>query len=455
MSEKPHEQTARDASRGATSTRIGSLSTLLTRFLMVYPILFMLPFPLSLLGLCNYIPGFSESFLARAIDWLTGLHAQLTQPIIGWLGRVLTGEAPSFEFTGSGDGLASYLGVLLNVGVAAAISLVWWLWRRSQPVSPRVADACRVLLRYYLAWIMLSYGFAKVFPLQFPAMGPDRLLQPYGDSSPMGLLWTFMGASPGYQMFAGAAEVLGGVLLFFRRTTLLGALVVVAVMTNVFAMNMCFDVPVKLYSFHYLLFAVILSLPDLPRLVGLLIANAPTAPRDLRPFWFGSRRWRRILSVAKFVLVAALLGTNLQSSVQRMRTAGPWASPDDLRGIYRVESFEVSGSDPDAATIADEVRWVRVGINPPWVATVQRADGTATRLRLQVDHEASTLALFDRSLLEPPSEPLQMDRLDDDRLRLTGVFEDISIQVTLRRDDDESLFTTRGFRWINEYPFNR
>ena len=48
-----------------------------------------------------------------------------------------------------------------------------------------------------------------------------------------------------------------------------------------------------------------------------------------------------------------------------------------------------------------------------------------------------------------------MDRLGGDRLRLTGVFEDVSIQVTLRRDDDESLFTTRGFRWINKYPFNR
>jgi hypothetical protein len=40
---------------------------------------------------------------------------------------------------------------------------------------------------------MLVYGFIKVFPTQFHLPGPGRLVQPYGDSSPMALLWTFMG----------------------------------------------------------------------------------------------------------------------------------------------------------------------------------------------------------------------------------------------------------------------
>ena len=38
----------------------------------------------------------------------------------------------------------------------------------------------------------------------------------------MGLLWTFMGHSPAYSAFTGAAEALAGALLLFRRTTLLG-----------------------------------------------------------------------------------------------------------------------------------------------------------------------------------------------------------------------------------------
>jgi hypothetical protein len=49
---------------------------------------------------------------------------------------------------------------------------------------------------------------------QFPAPTQDRLMQSYGDSSPMGLLWTFMGASEPYTMFVGFAEMISGILLF-------------------------------------------------------------------------------------------------------------------------------------------------------------------------------------------------------------------------------------------------
>ena len=432
------------------------LATLPERFLLVYPILFMLPFPLALFGLLHSVPGYTGSMVASALDWVTGLHTRAPQPVVAWMGRTLTGQEPSFEFTGSGDGLASYLDVLLSLVVAGLIAAAWWAWRRSTPVSGTVRDACRTLLRYYVAWVMLSYGFSKVFPLQFAVMGPDRVLQPYGDSSPMGLLWTFMGASPGYQMLAGAAEVLGGLLLMFRRTALLGALVVAAVMTNVFAMNVFFDVPVKLYSFHYLLFAVLIALPDVPRMFGLFVGNVPVAPRDLQPFWFHSPRWRRGLGIAKAVLIVALLATNIESRVERMRTSGPWAPQHELHGVYRAESFEVLGGDALAAgAIPDEMRWVRVGMRPPWTATVQRADGTATRLRMRLDEEASTLALYDRSIIDPPTDPMDLERLEDARHRLEGKFDEHSIRVTLRREDGESLFESRDFRWISEVPFNR
>ena len=57
-------------------------------------------------------------------------------------------------------------------------------------------------------------------------------------------------------MFAGFAEVLGGMLLFWRRTTLLGALILTGVLVNVVAPQLRLsDVPVKLCSLHLLAFA--------------------------------------------------------------------------------------------------------------------------------------------------------------------------------------------------------
>ncbi|MEM9291687.1 MAG: thiol-disulfide oxidoreductase DCC family protein [Acidobacteriota bacterium] len=472
----PVEESRSAALSGAALSRAGSAETFtgaasgfrlggfFERFLLIYPLLFMLPFPLTLLGMLRSIPGFSESSLASLASLPYGIHAAITQPIIGWMGETLTGEVPSFTFTGSGDGLASYLGVLLYLYIAVAGALGWSILSRSAPVPPRLADVCRVLLRYYLASVMLSYGLSKVFPLQFSMAGPDRLLQPFGDSSPMGLLWTFMGASPGYQIFAGAAEVLGGLLLLFRRTTLLGALVVAAVMTNVFAMNMFFDVPVKVHSFHYLMFAIFLVVPDVPRLFGVLIANLPVAAREQRPFWHGWRRWGKAAALIKVTLIAALLASNIDSRLERMTSGGPWTPQSDLEGIYWVDSFALSplNSSSDlldepgvGEPVPDAVRWVRVGLNAPFRMMVRHADGTHTRLRMTLDEEASTVALFRRGEQPPSTDPLSLERLEDGRLRLSGVFEDQTLEVILRIDEEESLLTSRGFRWINEVPFNR
>ena len=103
--------------------------------------------------------------------------------------------------------------------VALGIAFVWSLARRGRSVSPRTFDAMQVLVRYYLGMVMLSYGWHKVIPLQFPPPGPDRLLMTYGDSSPMGLLWAFMGASKPYVIFSGLAEVAGGFVQAHREST--------------------------------------------------------------------------------------------------------------------------------------------------------------------------------------------------------------------------------------------
>jgi uncharacterized membrane protein YphA (DoxX/SURF4 family) len=102
-----------------------------------------------------------------------------------------------------------------------------------------------VVLRYYVGITMLAYGSVKIVQLQFPSPTPWRLIEPYGDSSPFTLAWTFMGYSRGYNYFTGIAEVSCGILLLFKRTSLFGAVIAFTVSANIAAINFCFDVPVK------------------------------------------------------------------------------------------------------------------------------------------------------------------------------------------------------------------
>src|SRR5262249_7130343 len=163
---------------------------------------------------------------------------------------------------GSGDSTYKYVQVFCFLVMALAVTLVWTIRDRQRLRYPRLYEGLRIYVRFALGAAMIVYGADKVIQSQFPAPPLDRLLQPYGDASPMGLAWTFMGASRAYNIFAGAAELIGGLLLTVRRTTLLGALVSLGALSNVVALNFCYDVPDKLYPSYLLAMAVFLIVPD-------------------------------------------------------------------------------------------------------------------------------------------------------------------------------------------------
>jgi uncharacterized membrane protein YphA (DoxX/SURF4 family) len=179
---------------------------------------------------------------------------------------------------GSGDTTFHYVQVLCFLLIAATVTLIWSIVDRRRTGYHRLYLGLRVLVRIILGGTLISYGAAKVIQTQFPPPQLNRLLQPVGEMSPMGLLWTFMGASPPYNVFTGASEMLAGVLLFFPTTTLVGALLAMAVMTQVVALNFCYDVPVKLFSTHLLAESIFLVAPDARRLANVLLLNRDVAP---------------------------------------------------------------------------------------------------------------------------------------------------------------------------------
>src|SRR5258706_4683721 len=199
------------------------------RFGFVLAVLVMFPFPLGI------IPG---------LGWLVDA---LTAPIrwgVVALAALLGLPEPAQLFTGSGDTLFHYLELLL-FAIVASVATATWLTLDRRRDHARLARGLRIALRYWLAAIMCTYGVLKLFEFQFHTPPAWILDQRVGDKSPMGLMWTFMGHSRAYTMFAGGAETLACVLLLSRRTATLGALVGGAVMLNVVAMNFCYDVPVK------------------------------------------------------------------------------------------------------------------------------------------------------------------------------------------------------------------
>jgi hypothetical protein len=94
----------------------------------------------------------------------------------------------------------------------------------------------------------------------------------------MTFLWNLIGLNPVYEIICGSAEVLGGILLLYRRTALAGALFSTFVVTNVVLYNFCYDVPVKLFAVNLLLACIFLALPDALSLCHFFWSHKPAAP---------------------------------------------------------------------------------------------------------------------------------------------------------------------------------
>jgi len=230
------------------------------------------------------------------LDQLYGLNQLLGPGIPGihqmvlWVGKHVLRvhrEIPT-AFTGSGDRTFDYVLLFCVFVLAVLVTLIWSILDRRSNEYNRLAGWLYIYVRYVLVCSMFVYGLSKVIKLQFQFPPSHWLVETYGEASPMRLLWAFMGYSTPYTVFSGAAETLGAILLCFRRTTLLGALVLTPVLTNVALLNFCYDVPVKIYSAHLLLSAIYLVGPDLRHLADALVLNRPTRRLESRsalPLW--------------------------------------------------------------------------------------------------------------------------------------------------------------------------
>jgi uncharacterized membrane protein YphA (DoxX/SURF4 family) len=386
-------------------------------------------------------------------DWITKPYIELWKKIVPWVAIHVFhqgGRAVTYFPSGSGDKTLDHVLVFCYLVVAIGVAVVWSVVDRKRTHYRTLHAWLRVLVRYTLAVTMFSYGFVKVFPLQFRPTYLFRLIEPFGEFSPMGVLWSFMGVSKVYTIFSGAAEVAGGLLLLLRRTTTFGALVSSAVLLNIAFLNFCYDVPVKLYSLHLLSMALFLLAPDLRRLFDVLVRNRPVAAADLSAPAFSSRRARIAAFTVQVTFLSYVFFQQISGGWKGYRNAYVDTPRPPLYGLYEVETFTRNGRIvPPLVTEAE--RWRKVVIEFPSGVFVRKMDDSRLGFGAEYDTEKSTVTLApdgdkNRATVFAYSRP------DADHVLL----ESDTLSLRLKRiDTSKFLLMSRGFHWIQEQPFNR
>lgn len=426
---------ATDARRWSIATRIAF------RFLFVY------------LGIYNF-GFFFQVMMTESAYMLYLKYMELWNAIVPRVAMSVFGVKADVLPNGSGDTTFDYVLIFVYAVIASVATLIWSVADRNRPNYRTLFAWFRTYIRFALAVAMIGYGASKFIPVQFGGLRLDKLTQPFGDSSPMGLVWSFMAFSPAYTIFTGAGELLGGILLTMRRTALLGALVTAGVMANVVMLNFGYDVPVKLYSSHLLFMALFIAAPDAMRMARMFVLNQPVEPAELRPR-FDNPRVDFGLRIARTIFFALVIGFGLHET---LKTWTQWQSePMELAafyGIWTADTMRIDGVDRPPLT-TDATRWRRVVVSSRRIMAIDQMDDNRIRFMMVHDPQKKTLTLKHG---QNPATGGTLNYMQPDRttLVINGTVGGKKIEATLRKAPmPDFLLTNRGFHWINEYPLNR
>lgn len=394
--------------------------------------------------------------------------------VVPWVGKHilhLSTYITIFSYN-SGDTTYDYVLILCELFLAAVATVVWSLLDLKRPNYRVLHEWLRFVVRLALATALFTYGMDKLIPVQFGSLTLARLSQRVGDLSPFSMLWTFMAASKPYTIFSGFAEVLGGVLLLVPQLTTLGALITIGVMANVFALDMSYDVPVKLGSLHYLLMAMFLAAPEAQRLMNVFVLNRPAAPLVSVPL--SNRRWINQSALILSALVGIVcLAALAHFSLKRYAEQNPPATDrSPLYGAWVVDEFSVSGDDAgnpvpgdfarafltpklaaDMNVAPGQDRWTELIFETPATANIIFGNGFLDYVTLSLDPQKQTASIRDDGDLSWKCD-FVYQRTGGQQLTLQGTINANPVTLKLHRSDDSKMIlTSRGFHWINEHPF--
>jgi uncharacterized membrane protein YphA (DoxX/SURF4 family) len=458
-----------DTAESTTRDREPSiLATFATRALALYFFAYFLSGQVgdrALPGVLRYI-----AYVGAPLEWLDDHTGR-------WLGAHVFGVTRLIGGgPGAGDGPAEWLRTFWFAAAALIVAGVWTAIRPRSRNPQRGREWFRAFLRYPLAFTMIEYGVMKFARTQFGVLPLQQQMTPLGAFSPSALMWAFMSYSYPYRVFTGMAEVLGGTLLLWRRTTTLGALIVFGVMSNVLAMNLSYDVSVKLLAGHLVLMSVILFAPDAARLIRVFALNRATTPVLLPQLVSDPRRSRRLGYVGA-AYVAYAVGTVVWDNVSLGARAHS-GQPAPVTGLYDVESISRNGVAIGRAS--DPSRWNRVAIESTGFMKIQFPDERTECFLTGADSANRRLTLIHSSELRDPrfdyrnyyipftkamtdAVPatdtgrfvLAMEQPDRAHVRLSGRLRGDSIDVVLRRfDESRRLLTNWGSHLVNRLNFS-
>jgi len=275
--------------------------------------------------------------------------------------------------------------------------------------------------RFIASFLILIYGFAKLNGSQFTILASE-LDKPMREVSGFWLTWYYFGYSPAYGNFIGLVQITGGILLMFRRTTLLGSCILLPVITNIILVDIFYSIDLGALLVALIIEAALIIILTLHkeellevfwRKQNSLFTSGLSA--KLKSYGTHSLRVLMILIPAIFTYWVANYNNRFPTPID-----GAWTL---------VETSPHNESTSNALTAIFFER------NRAYLCVFKRQDGTYEWHHFEIDSTKGTIRMWDQWLQKGPQIFDGIYEISDDGLRLRGKFANSSAesQLVLRR----------------------
>ncbi|MBW1294211.1 DoxX family protein [Aquimarina litoralis] len=368
-----------------------------------------------------------------------------------WFGQLFLGwEFDKDNLLNGFDSKYDYSRFLLIITLSIIGTIIWILIDSKLKLAydSKIKILTRTILRYHVGLTLILYGLAKVFMLQFGEMDLNRLESTIGDYNGMRYLWTFMSYSKFYTMSTGWVEVIGGILLLFRRFTFIGSTIVFIAMANVVLIDVGYDVRVKMFAIHLLIMTILLLSDDFKRIINFFILNKPTKPFLDQPLFKKNKKIG--YSIKSAIILYFIISSTINFSKRiESQTVNRFPS---LTGYHEIEILVING---DTIQESNKSRWKNISINGssyrPESLTITSVDKKKFYYSFEADTVKQTIHFHKFNDSIDNAYKLSYEKIDNNIVVFKGSYHQDSywMKTKVKTLKDYRL-TREGIRWITD-----
>ncbi|MGV0754911.1 hypothetical protein [Empedobacter brevis] len=188
--------------------------------------------------------------------------------------------------------------------------------------------------RYFLATMIISYAFAKIFETQFISQ-PSVYDKPIGNLSGFELTWFYYGYSYWYGLIIASTQIISSLLLFFRQTTRIGIIIFLTFMINILLMDFAYDIDgAKGMAVVLTIMALFVFFSDYNELIKYFIKTPPLFEKERTIKINKISKLKFIYIPLVFIGLFVLITTLKDKFLSQNQFFGAWENVENNERIY-------------------------------------------------------------------------------------------------------------------------